>query len=315
MATCLSVLTSLEILVLGFISGDNYSESNYDFLGWETEDEPSDQESLPSPLPARMDSAVLPALTYFEFKGLSNYLEDLVVRIIAPQLFYFSVTFFAQIDLDTPHLVQFISRTRLGAPEKVCVTFDRDIVWARLSSQTPGSRMFDLGIPCKKLDQQLLSLVQVCTSCLPPLFAVENLYISEDRCYVVSWQADTINVLWLDVLQLFASVKNLYISENAVSSIALALQHPVGGSLGRTTQVLPNLQNLFLEGLQPSGPVQKGIEQFVKARQLSGNPIAISIWGGKSNSERPIIGESPPLSMYHDSKAKRGTSVATESSP
>jgi hypothetical protein len=45
------------------------------------------------------------------------------------------------------------------------------------------------------------------------------------------------------------------------------------------------VKNLFLhkefvpvEGLEPSEPLQENIGQFVAARQLSGCPIAISVW-------------------------------------
>jgi hypothetical protein len=34
----------------------------------------------------------------------------------------------------------------------------------------------------------------------------------------------------------------------------------------------------FLEEIQLSGPIQEAIGQFVAARQLSGNPIAVSLW-------------------------------------
>ena len=46
----------------------------------------------------------------------------------------------------------------------------------------------------------------------------------------------------------------------------------------RVTEVLPNLQNVYLGGLQPSGAVQEGIGKFNAARQLTGHPIAVSRW-------------------------------------
>jgi hypothetical protein len=42
---------------------------------------------------------------------LNKYLEDLVARIDAPRLNGLDVTFFNQINFDTPHLAKFISRT------------------------------------------------------------------------------------------------------------------------------------------------------------------------------------------------------------
>jgi hypothetical protein len=47
---------------------------------------------------------------------------------------------------------------------------------------------------------------------------------------------------------------------------------------GRTTEVLLTLESIFLEGIQPSGPIQDGIGKFVAARQLSGRPITVSLW-------------------------------------
>jgi hypothetical protein len=44
------------------------------------------------------------------------------------------------------------------------------------------------------------------------------------------------------------------------------------------TEVLPNLENIFVKELEPPGPFQEKIEQFVVARQLSDHPIAISVW-------------------------------------
>jgi hypothetical protein len=38
------------------------------------------------------------------------------------------------------------------------------------------------------------------------------------------------------------------------------------------------LQNIFLEGFQPSESVEEGIERFIFARQLTNHPVTISIW-------------------------------------
>ena len=59
------------------------------------------------------------------------------------------------------------------------------------------------------------------------------------------------------------------------AAFVLVLQELVGG---RTTGVLPILQNIFLEGLRPSGPVQEAIGQFVAARQVAGHPVIVTRW-------------------------------------
>jgi hypothetical protein len=70
-------------------------------------------------------------------------------------------------------------------------------------------------------------------------------------------------------------VKNLRLSKEFVPGIAAALQELVGD---RITEVLPSLENIFVNGLEPSEPFQENIGQFVAARQLSGHPITISDW-------------------------------------
>ena len=67
---------------------------------------------------------------------------------------------------------------------------------------------------------------------------------------------------WLELLRSFTTVKNFYLSEEAVPYIAPVLQELVWGG---TPDVFPTLQNIFLEGLQPWGPVQEGIRQFAAA--------------------------------------------------
>ena len=70
-------------------------------------------------------------------------------------------------------------------------------------------------------------------------------------------------------------VKNLYLSVEFVPRIAATLKELV---TSRVTEILPSLQNIFVAGLDPSGPLQGDIERYVAARQLSDNPIAISHW-------------------------------------
>jgi hypothetical protein len=135
-----------------------------------------------------------------------------------------------------------------------------------------------VSILCEGLDWQLSSLEQVCTSCLPFLSTLEDLYIHEYPQSQPDWKDNIENRVWLDLLHPFTAVKNLYISEKISLHIGPALQE------GRTTEVLPTLENIFLEGQESSGPVQKGIGQFVAARQAS-RRVTISRW---ANSEDKI---------------------------
>jgi hypothetical protein len=226
--------------------------------------------------PSRSRRSVIPTLRSVYFKGVIEYLEDLVTRIDTPQLDDIQITFFNQIDFDTPRLSRFINRTpKLGKRDATVLFYD-DFARVGLS---PGT--LTIAISCREPDWQLSSIEQVCNSSLHPLSTVEDLNI-EHRYWQLGWKDDAIdNTLWLQLLLPFTAVKNIHLSKEFGPGIAAALQELVGG---RITEVLPSLQNIFVEGLEPSGPFQKSIGQFVAARQLSDHPVTISVWNKDSTT-------------------------------
>jgi hypothetical protein len=256
MATTLSALTSLEILRLQF---------RY----------PPPRPALGSRRPPPLTRSILPSLTQIRFKGTSEYLEEILARIDAPRLNKLRITFFNQIIFNTPQLFQFIGRRpTLRAPKAGSITLDSEAIVVKFSSQTSDYGALSVRIPCTASEWQLSSLEQVCASSLPPVSTLEDLYIVEGYPH---WQDDVENTLWLDVLRPFVAVKNLYLSQEFVPRIAPALQELVGG---RTTEVLPTLENIFSESRAswPSGPIHKGVERFVAARRLTSHPVAVSFW-------------------------------------
>ncbi len=108
---------------------------------------------------------------------------------------------------------------------------------------------------------------------------MEHLYIW-DSFLPPRWQDDIEDGQWLEVLHPFTNVKFLYISRELTPFIAHALQELVGE---RVIEVLPALQILFLGELHLSGPVQEAIGKFVAARQLTGHPVILSHWDGKTS--------------------------------
>jgi hypothetical protein len=256
MAIALSELTDLKSLRLNFQSPRSY---------------PDRERRRPSP-PTR---TVLPVLTRFWFKGVCEYLDDLVALINAPQLDHLDMTFFNQITFDTPQFIQFIGRTpALGALETARVVFGRAVATVNFSSRTSDYGSLNVGIPCRELDWQVSSLEQVCTSCLPRLSTgtSEDLYIYERPFWQAHWKDNIENALWLDLLHPFTAVKSLYLSNECARRIGPAL---AGGT---RTEMLPNLQNIFLEGFYSQGQVPKDIGKFIAARQVSSHPITVSHW-------------------------------------
>ena len=229
MVTALSTLTSLQELQLEFQSPRSRPEP---------EDHP--------PPPTRSVLQLLPVLTRFWFKGACEYLDNLVARTNAPRLNDMSVNLFNQIIFDTPQFIQFISRTpMLNVLEEARIYFGFDTASINLSSQTfdygkPGK--LNVKISCDKLDWQVSSLEQVCSSCLPPLSKLGDLYISGATYWQPGVQDNIENMLWLELLRPFTCVENLYLSQEFEPRIVPALRELVEDS----TEVVPMLQNIFL---------------------------------------------------------------------
>ena len=258
MVTCLSMLTSLHSFRLKFESPQSCP----------------DQETRSSPPSSRF---ILPGLSSFSFKGVYEYLEDLVSRIDAPQLYQLLISLFNDIYFDTPELNQFINRTpTLGAYNAALLTFYSSQAQVELiSHEQPDYKMVNVSILCRGPDGQFSFLAQICNLSLHLLLTLESLYIDEHVRSPSYWKDGIENSEWLDLLLPFTAVKNLYLSKKIATHIAPALQELTGG---RTTEVLPALQNIFLEEFEPSEPVQEGIVQFILARQLTNHTITVSLW-------------------------------------
>ena len=257
---CLSVLTRLETLRIGFKSARSFPRRRTHYL-------------------PRSTRTLLPILSRVWFEGATDYLENLVAWIDAPLLDTLDVNFFSQVMFETPQLAQFIDRApKFKAYDNALVFFSESDVWVILSPTF--DRWFELKISCNSPpDERASSLAQICSSFLPRalISSVEHLYIQ-----ACNWQSedDMENDQWLELLNPFTGAKAIYISLEFMLSILLALQELVGE---RVTEVLPALETIFLEDNvlfpQPSG-VQDIAEQIVAARRLSNHPIIVSPWVG-----------------------------------
>ena len=257
MVTCLSTLTSLDNVELQF----------------ESPQSSPDQENRRSTSPTR---SILPSLRMFRFKGVNEYLEDLVARIDTPRLHLLEATFFNDIEFHTPELIRFVSRSStLKAPNKAHLLFGSQTASVKLLPQASDVKYFKVEILCREPDWQLSSLAQICTMSLPLLSTTENLFIYEESDSQLNWKDGIGNIEWMELLLPFSAVKNLYLSKQFAPRITPSLQEMTEGG---TTEILPTLQNLYLEGFQPSESVEGGIERFISTRQLTDHPVVISVW-------------------------------------
>jgi hypothetical protein len=255
MVTTLSTLTRLNSLALDFQS-------------------PLSCPGRASRRPPPETRTVLSVFSIFRFKGVSEYLDDLVACIDAPRLSFLDIILFNDIVFDTPQLTQFISRTPLKALEEARVTFQAGAAMIFFSSRAPGYGRLNVRILCREVDWQLSGLGQVCTSSLPAFSKLEYLYFKTIFPQAPDWPDNIENTLWLELLRPFTTVRNLYLSEEFGARIGRALQEPVGG---RTTELLPTLQNILSDEPQPSVLFQD-IGLFLLARQTTSHRIVVSNW-------------------------------------
>jgi len=247
-ATCLSTLNRLEQLDVTF-------------------DSPRSRPDRATQRPPPLKRSVLPALTRFGFKGVSEYLEDLVARIDAPRLRTVTITFFNQLIFDVLQLSQFLSRVEaFQVLDQARINLLYTSVDITLSGKTEADHHpnIQLEILCMRLEWQLSSLAQLCDSLLPPFAALERLDI--DTRFGQRWEDDMEDTQWLELLRPFSTVKDLRTSN------------------GRDQGAIPSLQELGKEGAKLTLPLpqnvlfwslQKAIKQFVTARQLSGHPVTV----------------------------------------
>ena len=261
MATLLSVSPSLETVSLRFRSPQSHLDG--------------ESQSL---LPKKR--FVFPALNHFRFKGVTEYLEEIVTRIETPQIAEIDIYFFNETGFDCPRLAQFINFTPiLSNLDEAHVQFGYSSASVILRYRTTKSDFNELrnNVPSRDRDWQprISSVVQICSSSLLPHVMIEDLYLKYRDWRPVSKIDAFENNLWLELLLPFIAVKNLYLSREFAADIAAALRGLVGD---RLTEVLPSLQNIYVEGLEPPGHFQENIGQFVAARQLFGHPITIFDW-------------------------------------
>jgi hypothetical protein len=260
MTAALAVMTSLKSLRLEFRSTLS----------------PPDPESRRRPPPARF---VLPALTQLWFKGVYEYLEDLLARIDVPDLYYLRVIFFMALNFDVPQLHQLIGHVEeLKTYDRASVSiYNRHIRLILYSNpvEFDDCGRLELRIECRESEYQLWSLCQVCRLSFPLISALEELKIRDH--YLLSsshWEDDMENAQWPELLDSFTALRNLYLSDGIAQSFCGALQELSGE---RSSEVLPALCNLFVRGSSLQ-PVQEAMTSFVTARQFSDHPVVVDHW-------------------------------------
>jgi hypothetical protein len=252
MVACLSSLNKLQTLWLGFPLRRAASQS------------PRAPQSRSSP----QSRVVLPALTDLTFEGMTDYSEDFLPRIDTPMLNKFSMSFLLGPVFDVPHFKQFISRANALKPPKVArVRFDPWSISLEISQQ---HGILETSFP--RIDWQVDSIALVCGQLSPFRSPIERFDLIAIQPPSVTGEDDIVTTQLLELFRHFTAIQSLRVSKSIVSHVATALQELIEE---RATEVLPNLRDLFLGGSAIPEAVREVMQQFVTARQLSGQPVAV----------------------------------------
>ena len=254
MATCLSTLTNLAVLCLEF----RFPVPHPDNEGGHA-------------LLLNRNCVTLPALTHFNFRGKSDYLEGLLARIDAPFLDHVDITFFNQLIFRVPHLSHFIDRMEMLKSAKVAemessfgsgVSIKLGLPGATATPSTTG-HSFSLRISCGTLDWQISSMAQICSQ--SSIFSrVEYLDVRADYLRL-GYRWEDQSVPWVDFFRWFTSVETLSISGELCQHVAHALEVVV------VAEVLPELRVLHFECPRKSASV----ENYVAVREKFGRPVKV----------------------------------------
>jgi hypothetical protein len=256
MAVCLPALTRLESLSIEFQSPASRP----------------DQRSTPP-----LTRIVLPALTKLEFRGVSEYFEDLVARIDTPVLSRVRISFFNQLDFDVPQFALFVGRTEsLGSFKRAKLSFKYLTANVTLYHDPPNSweeAVLSIDISCRGFDWQLSGLTHICTQLSPSFSYVEWLELNSAPPTPLSLGDSADLTQWMELFHQFIAVQSLGIY-GLHMHIALVLQELTRHS---TMEVLlPVLRNLsVLTSWVDPNAMQEALHPFITARQLTSHPVTV----------------------------------------
>jgi hypothetical protein len=239
--------------------------------------------------PSLGERVFLPALTYFKFRGASEYLNSLVTRINTPDLVHVEVNFFNQLIFHLSQLGQFIDHIDIQKSHRRA-----DIVFSgrtvSIAFTQPGAHArLKLQISCEPLDWQLSSISQMCDHFFPFLSSIQDLRV--DTAERSSGKGDVDVDQWLEIMRGFDGTKDLQVTGELAADILHALC-PVDGEY---TTVLPALHNLRVPELVSSMIPEllwEAVESFTTSRKLCGHPV--------QNYPRPPILDADAIEEMRD---------------
>jgi len=252
-ANALSGMTQLRSLSLDFL----YRPPHNDF-------------GFPSPSGQLI---FLPALTLFEYRGTSKYLDSLVAKIYAPYLGDVDITFLGQITVDSSQLGQFIERIEILKSHSQADVLISELAISFRLLRPGASTSLVLQISCERLDRQLFLMGQICNHFSPFLFRVKDLCVSSTR--PSSRQDDIDGRRWLELIASFGGAEDFRVTGELATDMLCALSLVDGE---HTTTILPSLRNLCVPELSLAhGPLWDAAQSFINSRWLRSSHVVQAV--------------------------------------
>ena len=214
------------------------------------------------------ERVVLPALTYFKYRGTSQYLDSLVDGIDAPLLGHIDIRFLGQPTMDASQLSRFLNRIEMQKLHRqVSILSSEHAISISLTQPDTPSRL-ELQISCEILALQLLYMAHICNGL--SLLGVEHLHIGVRR--ITSGKNENYDEDWLGLIYSFRGTKWLHIAGDHFTNIVLALQD---SQMWHET-ALPVLCKVCIREPEPRyAPLQDAVVSFIHSRWISGHIIAV----------------------------------------
>src|SRR5712691_1266567 len=191
MSTCLSELTRLQSLSIGFRMRPEFTY-------------PRSQH----PPPSTLATTVLPALTKLSLSGPHEYLEDLLTRLDTPLLENGDLKWYDVPDFDNPQVSQFIHRTGMFNSPSVVDLCIHKAPYLRLLSSISPKKEFSLSFSGSgsRLYTEVALMEEFFAGCPPLLSHIEQLTLDHSE----GWHIQPHTAPWLEFLQPFTAVQTLH---------------------------------------------------------------------------------------------------------
>lgn len=224
--------------------------------------------------PPSFTCIVLPALTSLKIHSSKGFLDNLVSRLDVPLLEKMEI-WILEDRVYSSELPRFISRIEaFKTSDQVNIHLRDTGIQLVFSSQNSSVTSAELTLT-EPMDYP--STLSFCSS-LPPLSHLKCLTLREHQC--PAWDWDLLgNASLHEIFDSFTAVRNVFISKNLAENVSSCMGEDEDSEEEETTEMLPALQNIFVEELQrQSEYFQQNIQRFIAAKRLAGQPVNLRHW-------------------------------------